>query len=198
MAEIIDIQDKIKQPGSNVISTGPWEFRKAHWETANFVQMLKSQSDILEDRAENMNNGKEKFAGNIPVHYVLLGGMAYTIRAVYISRKEEEKMRRIYYLAGLMDCMINQVNPVLRTDLLRSVYKKIFELQKELNVHWYGPIDQLLLPIDSHLFNESEYRSSLNRAGTLKELYSVIKEGTGEMFDVLSFEYVFYCPRFGG
>ena len=90
--------------------------------------------------------------------------------------------------------MINQVNPVLRTDVLRGMYNRIFELKQELNTHWYGPLDQVLLPIDSHLYNEAEYRARLQQAGSMKELYAAIREGTGEMFDILSLEYVFYCP----
>ena len=106
-------------------------------------------------------------------------------------------MREIYYLAGLVDCMINQVNPILRTDLLRDLYKKVFQMKEKLGVQWHGPLDQVLLPLDFHFHNESEYRAALNNARTLKELYSTIKEGTEEMFDILSFEYVFYCPGSG-
>ena len=129
---------------------------------------------------------------DIPAHFTLKGGMAFTIRAMYIHRGKEEKMREIYYLAGLVDCMINQVNPILRTDLLRDLYKKVFLMKEELNVHWHGPLDHVLLPIDSRFHNESEYRAALIRARTMKELYLAIMEGTEEMFDILSFEYVFY------
>jgi hypothetical protein len=116
---------------------------------------------------------------------------------MFIYREEEERMREIYYLAGLVDCMINQVNPILRTDLLRDLYNKVFMMKKKLNVHWHGSLDQVLLPIDFHFHNEAEYRAVLNKARTMKELYDTIKEGTAEMFDILSFEYVFYCPGSG-
>ena len=74
------------------------------------------------------------------------------------------------------------------------MYKKIFEMREELNIHWYGPLAQILLPIDSQFYNEFEYRASLNGARTLKELYHAIRIGTEEMFDILSLEYVFYRP----
>jgi hypothetical protein len=32
----------------------------------------------------------------------------------------------------------------------------------------------------------------------MKELYEAIRRGTDEMFDILSLEYVFYCPNLGG
>ena len=67
-------------------------------------------------------------------------------------------------------------------------------MKTELNVHWYGPLDHVLLPVEPRFFNEYEYRALLKGAQTMKELYRVIRIGTDEMFDVLSLEYVFYCP----
>jgi hypothetical protein len=93
-----------------------------------------------------------------------------------------------------MDCMINQVNPVLRTDLLRDMYKKVFSMKESLNVFWYSPLDHVLLPIDSQFYDETQYRTAVNRAESLKDLYETIRNGTDEMFDILSLEYVFYCP----
>ena len=127
----------------------------------------------------------------------LKGGAAYTIRAMCTNLANEEKMREIYYLIGLMDCMINQVNPILRTDLLRAVYKKVFSMKEKLNVHMYGPLDQILLPIDAGFFNIRAYQLSLNRARTVQSLYKAIRKGTDCMFDILSCEYVFYCPGSG-
>jgi hypothetical protein len=71
-------------------------------------------------------------------------------------------------------------------------------MKEALNIHWYGPIDQVLLPIDFQLHNEFEYRALLKNACTMKELYEAIRRGTDEMFDILSLEYVFYCPHVGG
>jgi len=188
MAEVINLRDKFKRPAENLICSGPWEFRKAGWETTHFIQMQRSRSDRLQQHREE----------SLPPHFSLKGGMANTVRAMYASRENEERMREIYYLTGLMDCMINQVNPVLRTDLLRALYKKVFAMKEALNIHWYGPLDQVLLPMDFRFYNEVEYRSSLRNACTMKELYEAIRSGTDEMFDVLSLEYVFYCPHVGG
>jgi hypothetical protein len=116
---------------------------------------------------------------------------------MYNYRENEEKMREVYYLMGLVDCMINQVNPILRTDLIRAIYKEVFKLREALKVHWYGPITQILLPLDSMFYNEFEYKALVSSAGTMKDLYRVIREGTEEMFDILSLEYVFYCPSAG-
>ena len=198
MAEIIDIKSKLQRQPENIITTEPWEFRRPYWETIHFIQMLRSQSDKMEAHYAKASMGEDNSQWNIPIHFKLEHGMAYTIRAIYQNRLKKEKMLEIYYLAGLMDCIINQVNPILRTDVLRGMYKKIFQMKKALDVHWYGPVDQVLLPIDVQFFNEFEYRLSLKTARTLKDLYIAIRKGTEEMFDVLSTAYVFYCPRVGG
>jgi hypothetical protein len=198
MAEIIDIKSKLQKLPHKVITTVPWEFRRSHWETTYFIQMLRSQSDKLESNYAKYSAGDHHSSLDLPIHFRLDDGMAYTIRAIFGNRLDKEKMLEIYYLAGLMDCVINQINPILRTALLRGVYKKIFEMKEALNVHWYGPVDQVLLPIDIQFFNEFEYRLSLKTARTLKDLYAAIRKGTEEMFDVLSTAYVFYCPRVGG
>jgi hypothetical protein len=194
MADVIPIKEKPQRPPDNVICLRPLEFRRSDWGTAHFLQMLRSQSAQLEHLRQEVYTGNAKEMKELPPHFVLKGGMAFTIRSLYAHRYDEKCMREVYYLAGLMDCMINQVNPILRTDLLRSVYKKVLSMKEELNTHWYGSLDHVLLPIDSQLFNESEYRSAIRKADTLKALYQSIRAGADEMFDILSLEYVFYSP----
>ena len=197
MAKIIPLQPKPEEPPENVITLKPLEFRKADWETTRFVQMVRFNSTVLEKHRNEIYNKGNNGVWQLPPHYSLTGGMAHTIRAMYAYREDEEKMREVYYLMGLADCMINQVNSILRTDLLRDMYKKVFEMREQLKIHWYGPLAQILLPIDSQFYNEFEYKASLTGAQTLKELYQTIRIGTDEMFDILSLEYVFYCPSTG-
>lgn len=198
MGEIIEIRDRSHGAPDNLITAKPWEFRRSDWGSPYFIQMLRSQSERFEVGRKALHARGEKGVSELPPHYVMKGGLASTIRAVYAAREDEARMRQIYYLAGLMDCMINQVNPILRTDLLRDLYRKVFSLKEELRVNWYGPLDHVLLPMDSWLYNDLEYRSLLTRARTLKELYRIIREGCEEMFDILSLEYVFYGPGPGG
>jgi hypothetical protein len=197
MAKVIPLEPKSKGPPDNVISLKPLEFRKADWETTQFVQMARSGSDKFERHRQDAFKRGDKQVSQLPPHYSLTGGMAHTIRAMYNYRETEEKMREAYYLMGLVDCMINQVNPILRTDLIRAIYKEVFKLREALKVHWYGPITNILLPIDPMFYNEFEYKALVSSAGTMKDLYRVIREGTEEMFDILSLEYVFYCPSAG-
>ena len=196
MGNIIHLRPDLDGPPGNLITSSPWEFRKAAWKTTCFVRMPKSQSAKLEREHKESHIRPSSF--NIPPHFSLEGSAAQTIRAMYAYRENEKKMREVYYLIGLMDCMINQVNPLLRTDLLRDMYKKVVIMKQDLNIRWYGPLDRVFLPVDSMLYNEPKYRSSLNSAHTMKELYQAIRNGTDEMFDVFSMEYVFYCPGLGG
>jgi len=86
--------------------------------------MLKSQSGALEKHRKEIYEKGDAGVQHLPPHYVLGGSMAYTIRSIFLYRSNEEKMREVYYLAGLVDCMINRVHPLLRTDSISEMYKK--------------------------------------------------------------------------
>ena len=194
MAKIIPFQRK---PASTLITEKPLEFRRADWESAYFLQMLKSESEKLEQHRKEVHEAGGSGVWHLPPHYVLRGGMECTIAGLYRNRENDEKMREAYYLAGLVDCMINQVNPLLRTGLIHELYQKVATLRSILRINWYGPIDQVLFPLDTHIYNEAEYRASLAAAREISELYQVIRKGTEEMFDILSLEYCFYVPGRG-
>jgi hypothetical protein len=90
--------------------------------------------------------------------------------------------------------MINQVTPLLRTDLIRDMFKRIQTLKHLYNINWYGQLDQVLFPIDPRYYDMSSYSAMLMQAGSMKDLYEIIKQETEEMFLILSKEYTFYCP----
>lgn len=197
MGKLIHMPRRAPSPRRNVIIEGPWEFRRAHWESNHFVQMLRDFADRWEKELGVPDLDQTPIVAPLPPHFNLSGGTAYTIRGMCALRGDETKMREAYYLAGLLDCLINQVNPILRTDILRDLYRKVFDLKEELQMHWYGPLDQVLLPIDSKFYSDAEYRVSVKRAATMKELYQCIRRGVDEMFAILGRHYVFYCPRVG-
>jgi hypothetical protein len=191
MGKIIHIQDRFqKLPPGDLITSGPWEFRRACWRTPFFAQMLRPLAEKLDSSGPPV--------ASVPPYFSLKGGLSSTIQAMYANRRDEDRMRETYYLVGLTDCMINQVNPVLRTDILRAMYKKVFAMKADFNIHWHESLDQVLLPIDSRFYDDAAYRSTIRRAATLEALYRTIREGTDDMFDVLSLEYTFFCPWLGG
>jgi hypothetical protein len=194
MGKVIKLKQSRGSVSDNLITSRPWEFRRADWESGHFIQMLRSQSDVLEKHRKEVYEKGDSKVYRLPPHYVLGGSMSFTIHGLFRYRENEEKMREVYYLAGLIDCIIHQVTPLLRTAAIKKMYGKITTLKALLELNWYGSMDQVLLPLDVQFRNDSEYRGSLAGASSMKELYGLIKEGTDEMFDILSHEYTFYTP----
>jgi hypothetical protein len=195
MAQIIDFSSRAGKLSDNLVASTPLEFRQADWETVHFIQMLRSDSLDFERRRRLMLQSGDRNPVQLPSHFALRDGTASTIRGMFMYRDREDRMREVYFLAGLIDCMINRVSPILRTALLRDMYKKIFLMKKDLDITWHGPLDQVLLPIDHRFFNVQHYQAALRTAATMKELYEQIMQGSGEMFDIISLKYVFYLPR---
>ena len=196
MAKILRFKDGAGVPPDNVITLKPWEFRVADWESRYFIQMLKSQSVKLETHRKQVYE-KGLRVSQMPPHFPLRGSMAYTIQGIFSYRTNESKMREVYYLAGLIDCMINRVAPLLRTEVIKDLYRKVMTLKAFLNMTWYSSFDQVLFPLDFEFFNEYEYRNRLSEASSAHELYCLIREGTDEMFDILALEYTLYTPARG-
>ena len=190
MAKIISFRKKTENVPDYLITAYPWEFRRPEWGSKYFIQILKSHWEEIESQIEKSSKPP-------PSCFVLKDSMANTIMGIYDYRDNMEKMREVYYLAGLIDCMINQVNALLRTDHISAMYNKVTTLKRILEVNWYGSMDQVLFPIDSRLYNHHEYRKRLSGTATMKDLYRIIREGTDEMFDILSSKYVFFTPGEG-
>lgn len=185
MAKVIPFEKRSSNRPDSLITSSPWEFRRPCWKGTHFIQMLKSHLNDCPRRGD----GKD-----MPPHVVLRNGLAHTIRGIYTYRANRDRMMEVYYLAGLIDCMINRTNPVLRTDLIRDMYGKIRGLKRILHINWYGHMDRVLLPVDPRFFDHTAYENRLSGAGTLKELYDLIRGGTGDMFHILSSEYIFFTP----
>jgi hypothetical protein len=194
MGKVLKFKELRGVAPNNLIASKPLEFRFADWGSVHFIQMQRSQSLELERHRKDVYETRDGIICSLPPHFVLSGSMASTIHGLFHFRENEEKMREVYYMAGLIDCMIHQVTPLLRTEAIKEMYTKIRTLKSFLNINWYGSIEQVFLPLDTHWHNESEYRGTLSAASTMKDLYRLIREGTDEMFDILSLEYVFYAP----
>jgi hypothetical protein len=189
MAEIIRLHDNLIDTENDLITSKPWEFRKARWKSSYFMQMSRTDCPGLNSCSDE--------PPEFPLRCTLKGSLADTIQAIYNYRNNAERMKEVYYLGGLIDCLINQVNPLLRTFLINDVYKKISCLKGILDVNWYGHIDQVLLPIDARFFNHEEYRRDISSCESIKDLYAMIRQGTGKMFEILSREYLFFTPGEG-
>jgi hypothetical protein len=189
MAEIFNLHNKSTETVDDLITAAPWEFRRAPWRSSHFIQMARADWH----GRNNLAPGPLGF----PPHYILKDSLADTILGLYNCRNNAEKMKDAYYLAGLIDCLINQVNPLLRTFLINDIYKKISLFKNDLNLNWYGHIDRVLLPIDPRLYNQEKYRQDVSCSRSMKELYHSIRQGTDEMFEILSLDYIFFTPGEG-
>ncbi len=194
MAEVIDIHEKVRLPG-NRISSETFEFRWADWQAGNPIQCTIGEAEKYEKhRIEAIRNGHQHISF-VPSHFSLTGGYFYTIRGIFVYRNDEAKAINVYLLAGLMECIVNSTAPILRTDLLRSVYKKILSLKDTLKVAWQGNINHFLLPLHPDFYNPGRFLSVVNACETLNDLYETIKIETREQYEIIKSTYVFYLPK---
>jgi hypothetical protein len=194
MAKIIDFENG-RKADDNLICRKPLEFRRGDWQQGRVLQCLRSEAEKYQThRREAIANG-HKHIRFVPEHFSLVGGCDYTVMGLYRWRESEENAREFYRLAGLMECVVNSTSPLLRTDLLRSLYKTIVELRQSLNFSWKGDSRQFLLPSHPHFYRRSHFFDQVLGADTLKALYAVVERETTVQFDLLAAEYVFYLPK---
>lgn len=189
MAEIIQLHKRSTEKEDDLITPRPFEFRRAPWKSSHFIQVARTDW--------NGHNNIASEPPGVPAHFVLKGSLADTILGIYSHRNDADKMKEVYYVAGLIDCLVNQVNPLLRTFVINDIYKKISLLKGALNLNWYGHIDSVLLPMAPRMYDREKYRERIWCGRTLKDLYVLIRHGTGEMFEILSQEYIFFTPGEG-
>ncbi len=194
MADIIDLMDR-NDTRDNLITASPLEFRVGDRHTGHVMMCTKRESEKYEaHRREAFATPGHQYIAFLPNHFTLDGGAHYTIQGLIRHRKDEGLMRRVYRLAGLMECVTNVSSPILRTDLLRRVYKSILDEREALGVIWRGSVNHFLLPLHPDFHNPNLFHHNLSRAESLKALLQAIEDETNAQFDVLSYYYVFYLP----
>jgi hypothetical protein len=194
MAKIIDFENG-RKADDNLICRKPLEFRRGDWHQGQALQCLRSEAEKYQShRREAIANG-HKHIRFVPEHFSLVGGCDYTVMGLYRWRESEEGAREFYRLAGLMECVVNSTSPLLRTDLLRSLYKTIMELRSSLNFSWRADSSQFLLPLHPHFYRRSHFFDQILQADTLKSLYKTVEQEAAAQFDLLAAEYVFYLPK---
>jgi hypothetical protein len=189
MADIIDLSSKLKSE-SNLIAEKPLEFRKGRTISGSAILCTRQESSKLEARRR-----KTSSTTILPSHFRLDGGYHWTALWLFRFREDEQRMRRIYRLAGLMECATKTPSPVLRTDLVRRFFKIINEEREKLNVSWKGNSVEFLLPLLPEHYDFSDFNEAVGNAPSLKELLVAIENGTNSQFDVLAENYVFYVPE---
>lgn len=193
MAEVIDLVQRKK--ASTLVTARPVEFRWGEWTSGTAWLCARSESEKFEaHRLEARRLAGHSHIQWLPNHVKLDGGSHYTAKALFRHRNDEGAMRRIYRLAGMMECVTRGVSPVLRSDLLRRIYDAILEERKALHVVWRGSADRFLLPLYLHHGVVERLLARLMPVESLKELFAVIDQETAFQFDLLTSDYVIYVP----
>jgi hypothetical protein len=194
MAKIIPF-DNGRKVEDNLICKQPLEFRRGDWYEGQVIQALRMEAEKYQTHRREALIGGHRHIKFVPEHVALVGGWDHTILAIYRWRQSDRQAREVYRLAGLMECVVNASCPILRTDLLHSLYKTILDLRKGLNVSWLGGSSHFLLPIHPHLYERKGFFGRICQADTLKTLYEVVEQETTAQFNLLAAEYVFYLPQ---
>ncbi len=193
MADIIDLSTRLK-PGHNLIASSPLEFRKGEWLLRSAILCTREESAKLEAQRRKATSHSPSMR-IVPNHFRLDGGYHWTVLWLFRFREDEKRMRRLYRLAGLMECITKAPSPVLRTDLVRRFFKIINEEREKLDVSWKGNVHEFLLPLHPEHYNPAVFQDIVGSAPSLKELLVGIEEETNLQFDILAGGYVFYMPE---
>jgi hypothetical protein len=195
MAELIDLTRRF-QGRENLITPKPLEWRRGDWLTGHALLCTRRESERFEaHRLEACQVEGHRHIGFVPNHFRLDEGYYYTVLGLFRHRGDEATMRRVYYLAGLMESVTNAPSPILRTDLLRRVYQSILEERNSLKVIWRGHVRHFLLPLHTEHYNSNIFYHHVVGAESLKDLYQEIRTETDTQFDILAQHYVFYVPE---
>jgi hypothetical protein len=193
MANVIDLSSRLKT-GQNLISSSPLEFRRGEWLTGYAILCSRDESEKLE--AQRLKATSERPPVTlVPNHLTLDGGCHYTVFWLFRFRQDEERMRRLYRLAGLMECITKAPSPVLRTDLVRRFFKVINEERESLNVSWKGNVRDFLFPLHAEDYGPEAFTGTIAGALSMKDLLDGIEREANSQFDILAKRYVFYVPQ---
>jgi hypothetical protein len=195
VADIIDMRDR-NRPPDNSITMEPLEFRRGDWQLGSAMMCTRRESARYEaHRLEAFSKQGHTHVAHVPIHFALDNGCHYTLLGLFRYRNDEALMRRVYRLAGWMECVTNAPSPILRTDLLRRFYKSILDEREALRLVWRGNVRYFLFPIHVDFYNPNLLVHRVSQTESLKELYTAIEEETGKQFDILAEHYVFYLPE---
>jgi hypothetical protein len=193
MADIIDLSSRLKS-GHNLITVSPLEFRKGEWLPGSAILCTREESSKLEAQRRKLTPDRPPVT-LVPNHFTLDGGYHYTCLWLFRFREDENLMRRLYRLAGLMECVTKAPSPVLRTDLVRRFFKLINEEREKLNVSWKGNVRNFLIPLQAKDYDHRTFTDTIGLAQSMKELLDGIERETNSQFDILAKNYVFYVPE---
>ncbi len=188
--------DLVKFPRlpDNTLTDKPWRFRRAEWAAAQPLMCGLHQAALFEDHRREVYRPGHFHIRELPLGVPLEAGQVITIRGVFRHREAEENMRRVMFLAGLMEVMINHPCPILRTDLIRNVYQRLETLSADLGVVWRGQSNRFLPTLSPRLYHPNRLSGRLAVINNLQVFYDTLRAETDDQFDLVAKHYVFYVP----
>ena len=193
MSKILPFPVK-KNPDPHIICQKPFRLRRAEWETRTPAMVGLHQAALFEDHLEETGKLGVPISF-VPSHVPLKGGPDQTIMALFRFRDQEEAMRKVYFLAGLMELATRMSHDLLRTDLIRRVFETIRGLSRELVLRWSSGQQGFLLPLPESLYPMARLARKLETAASYKELMSILEEETLVQFDLAAKHFVYYLPK---
>lgn len=170
---------------SPVLATEPLAFVEAWWHPA--VPLMTDRRCLTPDLV--MGPGAAA-----PDGLDLEGGPARTLLALFRLREQADLMTQVYFLAGLMELTTRLRHEVLRTDLLRRVFKEIDRLATQLGLRWSAGTSQFLLPIELSGGEAPPLETILKPAATLKALLAALRAETDRQLARAGRDFVFFVP----
>ena len=84
-------------------------------------------------------------------------------------------MRRVYRLAGLMECVLNAPSPGAPNRCATAGLPILPEERETLKVAWRGDVHHFLLPLDLSHYDSRRVHPGIAAAPSLKELYGFLE-----------------------
>ena len=129
--------------------------------------MVNSEAKKFEIHRREVLSKQHSHIAYVPNHITLKDGVEFTLRGLLRHRENPERMREVYYLAGLMECLMKVEQPVLRTALVRTYYQTVLDLKERLGVNWHGKSQYFLFPLfPMHYDLNSFFQGSLQGGDT--------------------------------
>ena len=198
MSDIIKFPDKGLPGRDNVITTKPMRLRWGGWRSNKILQVHVGAAAVYEDfRQECIAQGRDP-ASQVPPAHELSGGLRETALALLRFRNSEQQQRRAYYLAALLEALITAPCAILRTDLIRRVYREVETLSEELGLRWSSHSGRLMLSLEQDAKDPDMMSKRLENIDNLSRFFEEIRDISDSRYQTLAKSYVLYYPRFVG
>lgn len=196
MSNIIDFpgQGGGKGPG-HIITQSPMRLRWGPWRTSHIIQVHVGAAAAYEDFREECSQSGQDPAAQMPAHFTLNGGLRDTAIALLRFRNNNAAQENVTYLSLLMEILVNVPCPILRTDLIRRVYKEVDRLSSELILRWRSQDGHFMLPLATDAAEPYALAQAIAHIENLSEFFDTIKSLAHKHYQELRNNYVFYFPQ---